>query len=120
MKNKLYPKSYGSWAGNPADTKPDYNRCCKEVRESNGWHYYQCTRKRGYGPDEAYCKTHDPAAVAAREKASLEKYNEERRKERFRFYGKTFFDALKEIADGHNDARGLAQEIITNFEKKKY
>jgi hypothetical protein len=32
-------------------------------------------------------------------------------------YGSEFFCALVKIADGHNDARGLAQEIVSRFNK---
>lgn len=119
MKNDLYPKAYAKWAGNPAGVKPDYNRCCAKVSTSNNWFPSQCTRKRGYGPDEAYCKTHDPAVVAERERKSLEKYRAKSKERLYEFYGKSFYNVLKKIADGHNDARGLAQEIINNFEGKK-
>jgi len=39
---------------------------------------------------------------------------------RYEWHGKTFFAAIKQIADGHNDARGLAQEVVDKFEKSKY
>lgn len=49
-------KRYGTWAGNPngyAERKED---CVKEV--SDGWHYSQCQRRRGYGPNGEYCRQH--------------------------------------------------------------
>ena len=118
MKNACYPEKYGNWAGNPQGAKPDYTRCCEEVRrEQGGWpHYHQCTRKRGYGPDEAYCKTHDPAAKLARRKASDDKYDREYNARRFEYNGKKFYEALKLIAMGHNDARGLAKFTIDAFD----
>jgi hypothetical protein len=77
----------------------------------------QCQRKRGFGPDLAYCKQHDPVAVEARNKAASAKYNEQYNRERYSWNGRRFFDALQKIADGHNDARGFAQEVITEFLK---
>lgn len=56
MDNKLYPKSYGRWAGKPNGTKPDYARCAEHVFGS--YYSHQCSRKRGHGPDQAYCKQH--------------------------------------------------------------
>jgi len=119
MENKLYPKSYNPWAGNPEGVKPDFNRCCESVTPSRmgGWTSHQCGRKRGFGPDKAYCKQHDPEAVAARISASKAKWDAATAKKRYEWHGKKFFDVLKQIADGHNDARGLAQEIVFEFEK---
>lgn len=117
--NSLYPTKYGAWAGFPSGHKPDLTRCCKAVWSSKDrWsREAQCTRKRGFGPDLAYCKQHDPAAVEARNKAASAKYNEQHNRERYSWNGRRFFDALQTIADGHNDARGFAQEIITDFLK---
>jgi hypothetical protein len=42
-------------------------------------------------------------------------YNTKWNKERYGYHGRTFYNALKQIADGHSDARGLAQEIIAKF-----
>ena len=56
MKNDRYDEAYGQWAGNKKGFKPDYDRCCEQVYSN--WRFYQCQRKRGYGPDEAYCKQH--------------------------------------------------------------
>ena len=49
---------YNQWAGNPRGDLEDKTRCIKEVQDSSGWHFYQCQRKRGYGPDGLYCKQH--------------------------------------------------------------
>lgn len=103
-----YPNSYGRWAGDPKGAKPDFTRCCVGVWTRDGWpREYQCSKKRGFGPDGAYCKQHDPEAVEKRRKAidarESAKWNE-RRKE---IHGPTFLKALEEIAAGHNDARGF-------------
>lgn len=119
MENHLYKTKYGGWGGNPEGHKPDFARCCEEVGRNIGrWTSFgQCTRKRGYGPDKAYCKQHDPEAVRARRKALDAKYNEQHNKDRYRRYGPTFYNALKKIADGHNDARGLAKETLDEFHR---
>lgn len=36
----------------------DKTRCVAEVEDSTGWHLFQCSRKRGYGPNGEYCKQH--------------------------------------------------------------
>ena len=98
--------------------KPDYKCCCEEVWSRERWsRHYQCTKPRGHGPDGAYCKQHDPKAVAARKAKSDAKGKADWRKRMIEVYGQTFFDALVKIADGYNDARGLAKEIVDNFNK---
>lgn len=121
-KSSLYKKRYGAWAGLPAGHKPDFTLCCVEVVDnSTRWpHYHQCSKKRGYGPDSAYCKQHDPDVVKARNAANSARANAKWNKERYQTHGRTFFNALQKIADGHNDARGLAQEIIDEFTKGEY
>ena len=57
QKNERYRASYSNWAGNPRGSKPDYDRCCEVVSDGVGL-TKQCSRKRGYGPDNAYCKQH--------------------------------------------------------------
>lgn len=120
MANDRYPEAYNQWAGNPAGSKPDFTRCCESVtpNERGGyWHQHQCNRKRGYGPDGAYCKQHDPAAKAARDKASHDKYIADMNKRRYQWHGPKLFAVLQQIADGHNDARGLAKDTIEEFER---
>lgn len=111
-----YRSSYGrSW--HPA--APDFTRCCENVRTPVGatTDFHQCLRKRGFGPDGAYCKQHDPSAAQARREASRARYVEQTNKLRYGWSGRTFYDALKQIAEGHNDARGLAQQVIADFHK---
>jgi len=111
-----YKAKYGAWAGNPAGHKPDLTRCCEPVWTKDRWsRETQCSRPRGHGPGGAYCKQHDPAAVKARSAASTARYNEQFNKQRYNSHGRTFYDALVAIANGHNDARGLAQEVIDKF-----
>lgn len=52
-------RSFGKWAGDLEGRPEDTTRCIEEV----GWRDYwpvgrQCSRKRGYGPEGAYCKQH--------------------------------------------------------------
>lgn len=111
-----YQKKYGAWAGFPQGHKPDFDCCCEAVvPNERGARGHQCRNKRGYGPGEAYCKTHDPAAVRARAAKSQADYNAKTNARRYEWYGKHFFKTLEEIANGHNDARGLAQEVIAKF-----
>lgn len=51
-------RRYGQWAGNPKGIKEDPVRCIEEVEDSTGWFFYQCQRKRGFGPKGAYCWQH--------------------------------------------------------------
>ena len=55
--NGRYQHRYSVWAGNPAGSTPDYERCCEVVSNGIGL-TKQCSRKRGFGPDNAYCKQH--------------------------------------------------------------
>lgn len=116
--NKLYPKSYGSWAGNPGGQRPDHEYCCVEIypnERGGAAHRHQCNRKRGHGPDGAYCKQHDPEIVKARKREVAAQQEEAWQKRRLEFGGKAFFDALVMIAAGHNDPRALAQKTIAPF-----
>ena len=114
--NSAYPAAYNKWAGNPEGVAPDFERCCAVVRDPEIWTlHHQCARKRGYGPGEAYCKQHDPAAEKARRDAAAEKNRADWNRARYSIHGRAFYAALKAIADGHNDARGLAQEVIAKF-----
>lgn len=116
--NSLYKKAYGKWGGRPEGSRPDYDCCCVGVwPNERGSIEHQCRNKRGYGPGLSYCKTHDPASVKAREDKSQAKFRAQYNADRYGWHGKTFFDALQKIADGHNDARGLAQEVIAEFKR---
>lgn len=52
-------------------------RCAYEV--ASGYRaptWNQCTRKPGYGPDQLYCKQHDPATIAAKRAARERAYHQ--------------------------------------------
>jgi hypothetical protein len=117
----LYKAAYGAWTGFPKGHAPDYSRCCVEIWSSERWsRASQCSKKRGHGPDGAYCKQHDPAVAKARREASDARSKKQWNERRYETYGRTFFNTLAKIADGHNDARGLAQETIANFKSGEY
>jgi hypothetical protein len=111
----LHQPSYGGWAGNPSGHKADPSRCCQEVYEGTLRHFSQCARKRGHGPEEAYCKQHSPEVVAARSKASREKWDKKFSDQSLKWAGPKFFAALCKIADGDNDPRQTALEAIKGY-----
>lgn len=117
LKSSLYKDLYG--LRHLGSNKPDFARCCFEVvsYHTNWPSYHQCSRKRGHGPDGAYCKQHDPKAVESREAVSKAANAKKWNQERYQWSGRIFFDALLKIAEGHNDARGLAQEVIAKFKE---
>lgn len=117
MTEPLYQEKYGAWAGHPEGHPPDHTRCCEEITYYVGrWpKHKQCDRKRGHGPEGAYCKQHDPEVVAKRRSEKDQREREKWNERRYEFYGKSFFKVLEQIAAGHNDARGLAQETIAKF-----
>lgn len=52
-------RRYGQWAGNPRGMAEDKTLCIVEVAEAGrSVLFRQCQRKRGYGPDGAYCPIH--------------------------------------------------------------
>jgi len=116
--NALYKDKYGDWAGNTAGSKPDFKRCCEEVSDySTGWpRYHQCSKPRGHGPGLAYCKIHDPAAKKAREEKSQRKHDIESNKWRTERFSSRFLAVLRQIAEGHNDPRTIAKEVIAEYE----
>jgi hypothetical protein len=54
MSKKIYDQSNL----NPKGTPEDKTRCIETVNPAQYWHLYQCSRKRGYGPNGEYCKQH--------------------------------------------------------------
>lgn len=112
-------------------------RCCAAV-SSGGWAgICQCSRKpvvfrdvlhHGKAAHYGYCKQHDPVTVEARAAAQQAKWVEQeriRRAEldraaRAKALREEALDALKAIAAGHNDPRGLALEVLAkNGEPKE-
>jgi hypothetical protein len=117
MENRLYKTRYGAWGGRPSGNPPDFTRCCYEVFSSErGVMHHQCANRRNAGPDKAYCKVHDPEAVKARAAASDRKYRDETNRQQVQWHGSSFLAALRQIADGHNDPRSLAREVIEKYE----
>jgi hypothetical protein len=112
-------ESMTDWQPSSYHTKYHDPRNCV-ARVSGFFGQSQCSRKRGHGPEQAYCKQHDPAAVKARREANRAKYRAEwEAKEKAREaeraatqLGKDAIAALQAIADGHNDPRGLAQSVL--------
>ena len=51
-------RRYGKWGGSPKGRPEDPTLCIEEVCPSSAYIPYQCTRKRGHGPDGLYCKQH--------------------------------------------------------------
>ena len=63
------PNAAGVRVYHPDGIEEDKTRCAESVY-SGGREmcFYQCSRKRGFGPEGIYCRQHNPAAVAARKK----------------------------------------------------
>lgn len=97
----------------------DPARCQHEVYVSeNGWpRYYQCSRKHLDG--EQFCKMHMPDAIAERQRKSDARSKEAWNKRMMEVYGHLFFEALRKIADGDNNPRETAREVIARFESCK-
>jgi hypothetical protein len=52
-------RRYNVWAGNPKGWAERETDCIEAIYDSEGFgHYFQCSRKRGHGPDGLYCKQH--------------------------------------------------------------
>ena len=63
----MKPRSYGRWAGNVRGRPEHPARCIREVFSSSNHFGCQCSRRRGHGPDGAWCKQHAAAAQAAKD-----------------------------------------------------
>ena len=86
---------YARWAGNEKGTQEDVTRCIESVH--GGAHRivgYQCSKKRGYGPDGLYCKQHDPAAQQARDSAMARKWELERARSEVKWSAESFACAM--------------------------
>lgn len=59
-------RRYDQWSGNEKGTPEDISRCVAEVSSDTGWHWIQCSRKRGHGPNGLYCKQHAKMVEAGR------------------------------------------------------
>jgi transposase-like protein len=106
--------------GRYGHARPDFARCADTVSSGSVWHgSKQCSRKNGHGPDGAFCKQHDPQAIAAKrvalDAAWKRKSDQQARDIAFALQSK---DAIRAIAEGHNDPMTLAREILARYEGK--
>lgn len=94
---------------------PDYSKCAAKI--NGGYEQHQCARKNGHGPHGSWCKQHNPeekkAKIAARIAAMNDRSAERRRQNAFDQECK---DAIRKIANGHNDPMGLAKSIVAKLE----
>jgi hypothetical protein len=112
-----YPKDYGP---SFRCRKPDYARCAASVADGGRMvTSSQCRRKNGHGSEGAWCKQHDPQAIAAKRKSELaarkKAWDNASRKAAFIAESQ---DAIRAIAEGHNDPMTLAREILARYEGK--
>ena len=108
-----YKKTYGR-----RDIQPDKSKCAANVTSASIWDGgSQCTRKAICDPDKdgnpTTCKQHSQEASKARKDKRDAEYARQSREWAFKRNGERFYDALKLIAEGHNDPRSLAQDVIS-------
>jgi len=90
-------------------------RCQADVTRYIGrWpNFGQCCRAATKGSD--FCKQHHPEAVEARRREATERERERWNVRRVELWGGRFKAALEKIAEGHNDPRSLAEEVLSMF-----
>jgi hypothetical protein len=97
--------------------KIDLTRCRAQTYESVSRNFSQCSRKKvvevdGFG----YCKQHSPEAEAKRNEARREREAADRRRSDYQYKRPLEYrDALRLIADGHNDPRAVAAEALAKW-----
>jgi hypothetical protein len=93
---------------------PDPERCAESVHDRYSPH--QCRRKRGHGPEGAFCKQHDPERVAAKRAEWNAKFKAEfaasQKKHKVSMAAPALLAALQAIAAGHNDPRAFAAQVL--------
>lgn len=96
--------------------KPTFGACKATVFE-RGWPHKCGNNAIG---SHGKCRVHSPEAVAAREAKANERAEADRAKwqrkfaeDKFNAHARSFYDALKAIADGDNNARQLARDVIS-------
>lgn len=112
-----YPKErYGKWAGNPKGHPYNPTRCAYEVFTNNrGYIHHQCVKKRGHGPDELFCKVHDPEAIKKRQEKQTVRYERKtelaiapyRKLEKLQ----TLIRKMDEISEGDEDEVEILYQI---------
>lgn len=95
------------------------DQCCAGI--FNNFHASQCINpiKVSYG-DLGYCGVHDPVKTKAKREARDAKYRAKRdavfasidRQNRRNAFVRECERAVREIAAGHNDAQGLARQVL--------
>lgn len=92
-------------------------RCKEQVSLKGTFRFVRCSRPDGHGPDGAYCKQHNPVTRQVKRDARDAKWREEWDKQaRFDKFTRAARQAIRDIAAGHDDARGLAIKILKEFE----
>jgi hypothetical protein len=90
---------------------PDFTRCVEEVFARFISH--QCKKKRGHGPEGAWCKKHDPVAREARYQNAVAIAEKEERREQFR---DACVKAVQDIAEGLcENAQGHCYNLLTEY-----
>jgi len=117
VKRMEYQKTYGpSYRGVKADT----SRCAAHVSGA-GWGGSQCQRKATCDPNEdgkpTTCKQHSDSSMNARREKQRAAQETDMAKWQERYAAPRMRAALQKIADGHNDPRSLAQEVLAQFSK---
>lgn len=92
----------------------DKARCRASVHEGGrGVGFHQCLKKPMTG--ERYCSVHLPANVKKRQDDNYRRYQEREaadKRRRIAFCAASLIKALRQIANGHNDPRALAIEVL--------
>ena len=57
-KNQKGERRYGIWAGDAEGQREDRFLCAAEIPAPPSWRHTQCSRRRGYGPGNEFCKQH--------------------------------------------------------------
>lgn len=99
----------------PRGDKP---QCRAAVYRSREWGSGQCTKPgKHQGADGIWwCDLHEPEREARREAETRARqdaaYHKDRLQNTYGWTGRKLRDALREIANGHNDPRSLAIEVL--------
>lgn len=95
----------------------DLSRCRAQVYEQVSRNFSQCARRASVQEEGlGFCKQHAPSAERARMAASAERDRRQREARTRPFQMLTAYgEALRAIADGHNDPRQLAAETLARF-----
>jgi len=115
----FHRERYGAWAGNQKGREPDPARCCENVYSNGSMISHQCSRLRGFGPEEAYCHQHSPEAKAAQLQRSRERDVKRMVEWRIKMNGEWMLEVLKQIANGHSAPQALAREVVAIVEPKE-